>query len=61
MKWEPKDVIAVVVIVIAGILLGMGINNQVGWALIIIICGYYGIDLTPWLKVGRNRGKKKGR
>lgn len=59
MKWQPKDVIALVVIIIAGVLLGMGINNQVGWALIIIICGYYGIDLTPWFKVGRNQGKKK--
>lgn len=59
-KWEPKDVIALVVIIIAGVLLGMGINHQVGWALIAIVCGYYGIDLTPWIKLGRNQKGKKG-
>lgn len=59
MKWMPKDVIALVIIVIAGVLLGMGINNQVGWTLIAVVCAYYGIDLTPWLKVGRNQKKRK--
>lgn len=58
-KWEPKDVIALVIVIIAGVLLFMGINGRVGWALIIIICGYYGIDLTPWLRVGRNQKAKK--
>lgn len=58
-KWQPKDVIALVVIVIAGVLLVRGINHQVGYALIAIIVGYYGIDLTPWLKVGRNQKPKK--
>jgi len=57
-KWEPKDVIALVVIIIAGILLAQGIDGRVGWSLIIIICGYYGIDLSPWLKVGRNQKNK---
>lgn len=59
MKWKPKDVIALVVIVIAGVLLGLGINHQVGWTLVAIVCAYYGIDLTPFLKVGRNQGKPK--
>lgn len=59
MKWAPKDVIALVLIVIAGVLLGLGINNQVGWALIAIVCGYYGIDLTPFIKLGRNQKAKK--
>ena len=57
-KWGPKDVIALVVIVIAGVLLFKGINHQVGWTLIAIVCAYYGIDLTPFIKLGRNQKPK---
>ena len=59
MKWQPKDVIALVVIVGAISLLWQGIDNIVGFSLLGIVAAYYGIDLTPWLKVGRNQGKKK--
>lgn len=58
-KWQPKDVIAVVIIIIAGGLLYFGINGKVGIALICVVCGYYGIDLTPFIKIGRNQGKKE--
>lgn len=59
MKWQPKDVIAILVIVLAGSLLWQGIDNIVAFALLGIIAGYYGIDLTPFIKLGRNQGKKK--
>lgn len=59
MKWQPKDVIAIVVIVGAIVLLAMGINSLVGWTLLGIVGAYYGIDLTPWLKLGRNQKPKK--
>ena len=59
MKWQPKDVIAVLVVVGAIFLLWQGINNIVGFALLGIIAGYYGIDLTPFIKLGRNKGNKK--
>lgn len=59
MKWKPQDVIALIVIIGAFYLLATGINHTVGWALIGIILSYYGIDLTPWVKLGRNQGKKK--
>jgi len=59
MKWKPKDIIALVVIIIAGVLLGMGIDTQVGWTLIAVVCAYYGIDLTPFIKLGRNQKKKE--
>jgi len=59
MKWMPKDIIAILVICIAGYLLSQGIDTQVGWALIAIVAGYYGIDLTPLIKIGRVQGKKK--
>lgn len=59
MKWQPKDVIALVVIIGAIYLLAAGVNSFVGWTLVGVVGAYYGIDLTPWLKVGRNRKKKK--
>lgn len=59
MKWQPKDVIAILIIVIAGFLLWQGIDTQVGWALIAIVDAYYGLDLTPFIKIGRNQKKKK--
>ena len=61
MKWEPKDVIACLIIIIAGVLLGLGINHQVGWALIAVVAGYYGIDLCPFIKLGRNQKSKGGK
>lgn len=58
-KWAPKDVIAVLVIGGAIYLLASGVNSWVGASLLGIVAAYYGIDLTPWLKVGRNQGKKE--
>ena len=58
-KWKPKDVIAVVVILGAIYLLASGINHWVGATLLGIVAAYYGIDLTPWLKMGRNQGEAK--
>lgn len=58
-KWQPKDVIALVVIIGAIILLAMGIDSLVGWTLLAIVAAYYGIDLTPFIKLGRNQKGKK--
>ena len=58
-KWQPKDVIAVLVIAGAIYLLASGVNHWVGASLLGIVGAYYGIDLTPWLKVGRNQSKKE--
>ncbi len=58
-KWAPKDVIALVVIVGAIYLLANSIDSFVGWTLVGIVGAYYGIDLTPFLKLGRNQGKKE--
>lgn len=59
MKWQPKDVVALVVVVGAIALLWQGINSIVGFTLLGIVAAYYGIDLTPFLKVGRNKKPKK--
>lgn len=59
-KWQPKDVIALVVVILAATLLLRGIDTAVGWTLVAIVCAYYGIDLTPLIKVGRSRKKEGG-
>lgn len=59
MKWQPKDVIAVIIVVGAVTLLIMGRDSWVGASLLAIVCAYYGIDLTPFIHLGRNQGKKK--
>jgi len=48
-----------VVIVIAGVLLFRGIDTVVGWTLIAVVCGYYGIELTPFIKLGRKKKSKE--
>lgn len=58
-KWAPKDVIAVIIVGGAIYLLASGIDSWVGASLLGIVAAYYGVDLTPWLKVGRNQGQKK--
>ena len=60
MKWQPKDIIAIVVILVAGALRFKGIDSYVSWTLIAVVCGYYGIDLTPIFKVGRIQRKNRG-
>ena len=58
-KWAPKDVIALVIVCGAIYLLASGIDSFVGWTLVGIVGAYYGIDLTPLVKLGRNQGKKE--
>ena len=59
MKWQPKDVIALVIIAGAIYLLATGRDSWVGASLLGIVCAYYGIDLTPFIKLGRNQKPKK--
>lgn len=58
-KWAPKDVIALVVIGGAIYLLASGVNSYVGWSLVAVVAAYYGIDFTPFIKLGRNQSKKE--
>lgn len=59
MKWQPKDVIAIIIVVGAGFLLYQGIDTWVGGALLGIVCAYYGLDFAPFIKLGRNQGTKR--
>lgn len=58
MKWEPKDVIACIIVVGCFALLVMGKDTIITWTLLAVVGAYYGIDLTPWLKIGRRQKPK---
>ena len=55
MEWEPKDVIACLIIVGCIIMIILGIDGIVKWTLLGVVGAYYGIDLTPFLRVGRRQ------
>jgi len=51
--------LVVLTCVIGGItLICNGIDGRVGVVLLIIVAGYLGIDLSPWMPIGRNQKKK---
>ena len=53
--------LVVLACVIGGIILIVkGINHTVGVILLIIIGGYLGLDLTPWVPLGKNQKRKGG-
>ncbi|KKN22382.1 hypothetical protein LCGC14_0915740 [marine sediment metagenome] len=57
-KWGPQDVIALVLIVGGLALRFSGIDGATGTGLIVVAGLYYGIDLTPFIKLGRNISKR---
>jgi len=62
-KLRPQDLIACMVIITCGVLLGMGKDHIIGIALLAVIGGYYGIDVTPLgdiLRRKNNNGGKNG-
>jgi len=56
-KWKPQDVIAVIIVIGCFVLMALGHDSVISWTLLGVVGAYYGIDLTPWLKVGRNQKK----
>ena len=59
MKWESKDVIACIIVAGCIAMICMGINGTIKWTLLAVVGVYYGIDLTPFIKLGRNQKPKK--
>ncbi len=52
--------LVVLACIIGGIiLLVRGIDSTVGVILLVIVGGYLGLDLTPWVPLGKNQRKKK--
>jgi hypothetical protein len=53
--------LVVLACVVGGIILLVNkIDSTVGVILLIIVGGYLGLDLTPWIPLGRNQKKKGG-
>lgn len=59
MKLKPIDIISGIIILGALSLLHRGIDTIVAWSMLVVITGYYGFDLTPWFKIGRNQKRRK--
>ena len=52
--------LVVLACIIGGIiLLVRGIDSTVGVILLVIVGGYLGLDLMPWVPLGKNQQKKK--
>ena len=60
MKWRPIDVITAIIIVGCFVLLGLGKDSAVSWSLLGVVGAYYGVDLTPWLKIGKRHKNNSG-
>ena len=53
--------LVVLACVVGGIiLLVLGIDSTVGVILLVIVGSYLGLDLTPWIPLGRNQKRKGG-
>ncbi|MBA7536083.1 hypothetical protein ES705_28345 [subsurface metagenome] len=51
--------LVVLACVIGGIILIIkGVNHTVGVVLLVIVGGYLGLDLTPWIPLGKNQRQK---
>ena len=59
MKWKPQDVISVIIIIGCFVLLLRGMDSYISWTLLGVVGLYYGVDLTPFIKLGRNQKPEK--
>lgn len=59
MKWQARDIVAILVLLLAGSLLHRGIDTTVGWTLIVIVAGYFGISIPSLVKIIRQVPEKK--
>jgi Na+/citrate or Na+/malate symporter len=59
-KLRPQDLIAALVICVCGTLLGLGKDHIVGIALLAVVGGYYGVDISPLGDILRRKNGKDG-
>ena len=50
--------VVITALVVGCILLLNGIDTVVGIAMVVIAGGYLGIDLTPWIPLGKNQRRE---
>ncbi len=55
MQWKPQDVLACIIVTGCIVMICLGIDENVKFILLGVVCLYYGIDLTPFIKLGRNQ------
>jgi len=63
MKAEQIQALMAGLVVLAAIVAGTvlilsGHDTYIGIGLIVIVAGYLGIDLVPWIPLGRNQKRK---
>ena len=54
MNWKPIDVISLVLVVGCLVMIIMGHDGAIKGTLLAVVGLYYGIDLTPFIRLGRN-------
>lgn len=59
-KWKPIDVVSLVIITGCTIMIILGIDGMIKFTLLAVVGLYYGIDLTPFIKLGRNQEGRGG-
>lgn len=50
--------VVITCLVVGATLLLNGIDSVVGISMLVIAGGYLGIDLTPWIPLGKNRRRR---
>jgi len=59
-KVMPADCVAFLTVIVCGVLLGMGKDSIVAAALVAVVSGYYGLELSPLGKfTRRNKDKRR--
>jgi len=58
-QWKPQDVIAIIIIVACLYMIIQGFDGTIKMTLLAVVGLYYGVDLTPCIKLGRFQIKKK--
>lgn len=56
---QGKDIFSCLVVICATVLLALHIDTVIGFTLLAIVAAYYGIDLTPYLRIGRNQKPRR--
>lgn len=59
MKWKPQDVMALIIVAGCFALIFMGHNGVIHYTLLGVVGVYYGVDLTPFVKLGRRQSPPK--
>ena len=65
LRIKSRDIVTLCILLACVWLLAHGIDTVVGYSLLAVVCGYYGIEFVPpkiakWRKNGKKKGGKNG-